>query len=307
MWDLCGVGRLPLPRGPTRLSRLDEPLGALPPHLGRDAGAQAHAALAAALDTGPPRWRAAAVMLRGSDAAGRPQAVVLPELARASDEPEVAMWALQRCDLGASCLEMAAHWAQVEPQNLAPWAHLLARQPQRRGELIARMAAATRFDLHRQSLSRAVLEAMPAGVAPYLQQALWADVIGIEAAMTLPGFNAVFDHCRAPLAAASVAARECAAITRTVAERSDTAFGSALGLRLAERSGLDLEPREPWRADVSLWLTVPQVPSDGPQPWSCADVAHTRDWFEQRARLGELGALRARAAQHGASAASAPR
>lgn len=307
VWDLCGVGRLPVPQGAAARLEPEQALAALPTPLGRDAMVEAYLALSAALDAGPPRWRAAAVMLRGSDAAGRPQAVALPELARASDDAVVAMWAQQRCDLGASCLEAAGRWAQVEPQNLAPWVNLLARQPQRREELMARMAAATRFDLHDQALSRAVLEAMPAGVAPYLQPALWIDVIGIEAAMSMPSFNAVFDHCRPPLAPGSRVMRECSAIASTLAERSDSAIGVGLGLRLAERSSLELADLARRRAELKdAWRAVPDDLFDRQQPLSCAGVARIRAWVEQRARLGELGALRARAAQRGASAASGP-
>jgi hypothetical protein len=301
------VGRLPVPRNAGARIDPGRAWAALPQHLGRDAMADAYLALFGALDAGPPRWRAAAVMLRGSDAAGRPQALALPELARAADEPVVAMWALQRCDLGASCLEMAERWAQVEPQNLAPWATLLARQPQRRDELIARMTAATRFDRHEQALSQAVLEAMPAGVAAYLQPALWIDVIGVEAAMSMPAFNAVFDHCREPLEPGSEPMRTCAAIARTLVERSDGFIGVRLGLRLAERSYLGKAEAAARRKALDTLL----VPRDdlfvSEQPLSCAGVARSRARVEQRARLGELGALQARAAQRAASATAGPR
>ena len=307
VWDLCGVGRLSVPRGAGAPVDPEQALAALPRNLGSDAMAEAYQRLFAVLDAGPPRWRAAAVMLRGSDAAGRPQVLALPELARASDDPVVALWAQQRCDLGASCLEMAGRWAQVEPQNLAPWVNLLARQPQRRAELIAHMAAATRFDRHEQALSLAVFEALPAGVAPYLQPALWIDVIGVEAAMSMPGFSAVFDHCRAPLAAGGVVVRECTTIARTLADRSDSALGIGLGLRLAERSGLALDDLARRRAELNLWRGPPENLFDRQQPLSCAGVARMRTWVEQRARLGELGALRARAAPRAASAASTPR
>ncbi|MBK6471080.1 MAG: hypothetical protein IPF94_10155 [Betaproteobacteria bacterium] len=307
VWDLCGVGRMPVPSGAVAQPGPEQALAALPPHLGRDAWVQAYAALATALDAGPPRWRAAALMLRGSDATGWPQALALPELARASDDPVVAMWALQRCDLGASCLEMAERWTQVEPQNLAPWVDLLARQPQRRGELITRMAAATRFDRHEHALSQAVLEAMPAGVASYLQPALWIDVIGVEAAMAMPAFNAVFDHCREPLAPGSERMQACAAVARTLVERSDGFVGVRLGLRLAERSYLGKAEAATRRKALDTLLAPPDELFDREQPLSCAGVARTRAWVEQRARLGELGALRAQAAQRTASAASGSR
>ncbi|MDO9073802.1 MAG: hypothetical protein Q7U73_11085 [Rubrivivax sp.] len=307
VWDLCGVGRLPVPRGATARIDPEQALAALPPHLGRDALIDAYRALFAALDAGPPRWRAAAVMLRGSDAAGRPQALALPEMARSTDDPVVAMWAQQRCDLGASCLEMAERWAQVEPQNMAPWVTLLARQPQRRDELMARMAAATRFNRHAQALSLAMLEAMPAGVAPYVQPTLWVEAIGTEAAMSMPSFNAVFDHCRDPLAPGSDALRTCTAVARTLVERSDGLTGVRLGLRLAERSYLSRAEAAARRKAVDMLLVPSDDLFDRQQPLSCADVARTRAWVEQRARLGELGALRARAAQRAPSAASGSR
>ncbi|MDP2005084.1 MAG: hypothetical protein Q8K45_05360 [Rubrivivax sp.] len=307
VWDLCGVGRLPVPAGAAAGLDPERALAALPAHLGRDAYAQAHLDLFAALDAGPPRWRAAAVMLRGTDAAGVPQALALPALARQTDDPVVVLWAQQRCDLGASCLEMVERWALVEPQNLAPWARLLALQPQRREELIARMAAAKRFDLHGQALSLAVLEALPASLAPYLQPGLWIDVIGIEAAMTMPSFKALFDHCREPLRASAEVQWACRSITATLLDRSDEAVGVGLGLRLAERAGLATGEVARRRAELQSWQRAPEGIFDAAQPLSCAGVARMRAWVEARARLGEMGALRARAEHRAAASASGTR
>ncbi|MBA4175352.1 MAG: hypothetical protein C0505_02120 [Leptothrix sp. (in: Bacteria)] len=304
---MCGVGRLPVPRGAAARLDPEQALPALPPHLGRDALADGYLTLFTALDAGPPRWRAAAMMLRGSDAAGRLRATALPELARTTGDPVVAMWAQQRCDVGGSCLAAAEHWARVEAGNLAPWAALLALQPQRREELIARMAAAARFDVHQHVLSQTVLEAMPAGVASYLQPAIWIDVIGVEAAMPMPGFTGLFDHCREPLAPGSERMQVCAAIAHTLVERSDGWIGVRLGLRLAERSYLGKAEAAARRKALDTLLLPPDDLFDREQPLSCAGAARTRALVEQRARLGELGALRAQAAQRAASAASGPR
>jgi hypothetical protein len=99
----------------------------------------------------------------------------------------------------------------------------------------------------------------------------------------------------------------CTAIARTLAERSDGVVGVRLGLRLAERSYLGKAEAATRRKALDALLLPPEDQFDRQQPWSCAGVARTRAWVEQRARLGELGALQARAAQRAASAAAARR
>ena len=56
VWDLCGVGRLPVPPGAAAKLDPEQALAALPPHLGRDALVDGYLALFAALADGPPRW-----------------------------------------------------------------------------------------------------------------------------------------------------------------------------------------------------------------------------------------------------------
>lgn len=309
VWDLCGIGRMPMTGSARAASEPQEALAELPAHLGREPQVQAVLRLLEALDAGPPRWRAAAVMLRGEDAAGRPQHVALPALAALADDPVVAMWALQRCDQQQGCADAdVQRWLRMEPDNLAPWLELLQRQPQRREELVTSMAAQGRFfKRYETALSQVVLDAAPADLLPYLLPGLWIYAIGVEAALSMPPFNGLTQTCPESLKPGSEAAPACAAIARALIQRSDSAIGVHIGLRLAERSYLSKAEAAQQRAALNKLMTVDETLFDAQQPLSCAGVARLRGWVEQQARLGELDTFKARAAARAASAASAPR
>ena len=309
VWDLCGIGRMPIVKPVRAASDADDTMVDLPAHLGRDAQAQALQQLLTALDAGPPRWRAAAVLLRGTDAAGRSAQEALPALAALAEDPLLAAWALQHCQREGGCAEAdVLRWLRLEPHNLAPWLEVLQRHPQQRDELIARMAAAAaRHDTRWTALSQIVLDALPPTITPYLLPGLWLHVMGVEGTQSWSSYKGLIDACPASLQPGSDAARNCAAIARVMAERSDTLLASLIGLRLAERSYLPKAEAERQRQTLRALTGQDLDMFDPEQPLSCNGVARMRHWVEQRAQLGEMGVLKAQAAARAAFAASAPR
>ncbi len=311
VWDLCGIGRVPVAASGS--SSAPSPQGqdlwsALPAHLGRQPLLDAMEKLVQRLHAGPPRWRAAAVMLLGQDAAGNPATPALRRLAQQADDPVIAMWALQWCGRAKSCTGAdAQRWLKLEPDNLAPWLEWQQYEPQAQEKWLDRMALTQTFQRHETALSQVVLQALPQDVPVYLLPQVWVHAIGIEAALALPPFKALTGACRAGLLPDSDLARACAAIARTLVERSDSLTPALIGLRLAERTYMAPAQAAGQRAALNALLMVDSGEPDLAQSLSCQTVADLRSVVEQRAQLGELGAMRARAAARAASAASAAR
>jgi hypothetical protein len=293
--QLCGLGSVAVPAD-AAASAGSHVAAALPAHLGPQAVEASRPALWAALDAGPPRWRAAAVLLRGTGAAGEATLPVLRQLAAAGDDPVVAMWTGQFCLRSEACTQAdRQRWLDLEPDNLAPWLDVLASAPAgaAREALLPRMAMAQRFDLHFHALLDAVLQGMPSAVMPYLQQQLWIEAIGIEAATALPSLQALGAACAEPLDRGSPRRAACGAIARTMVEHSDTLLGAGMGLRLAERTYMPQAEAKALRAALTTGMAPSPVLFEGPQPLSCASVDRVRTWMQQLASQGEMASLRA--------------
>ena len=276
----------------------------LPSHLGSEAMAQAKAALWGALEAGPPRWRAAAMVLRGTDAAGRITDPALRALSLAGVDPVMDQWALHTCGEARACAEaQAQRWAQHDGDNLAAWAAVLQHAPpQRQEEILSRMAQSTRFELYPTALTAAVLQALPDSVPAYLQVQMWLQFMGIEHVM-LHDFRPIALYCREPLAPGSVAHDRCTTMARTMIAHSDTTIGTAIGLRLAERTYMS--PAESKRQRDALYAVPAQALDemfDFQQPLSCEGVRRMRNYVQLRVQKGEVGAWQALAAARAASA-----
>lgn len=253
VWELCGIGRMPVPRA-AATSALD-PMTNLPEHLGRDALDAARGPLLAALDGGGVRERAAAVMLRDSPAARyRPQQS-LTTLQHASTDPVVAAWAAARCSASDRCSAAdLERWSELEPDNMAAWLALLAgKPPLQRESGSVRLLSATRLHMHFGKLLQTVLQAMPADVLPYLQMGLWIEVIGVEAALALPPMAPLFALCKPAPEPGSARQAECTALAATLMQRSDSLVGASIGIRIAELGGLPKARAQALRAELNVY------------------------------------------------------
>ena len=304
VWDLCGIGRVPVPPA-LAASAAEDPMGALPHHLGKDAFEAGLTKLVQALRAGGPRWRAAAALLGSDFRRDDPAATrAVAELARSGNDPVVAMWALSRCRGDDACaLVSARRWADLEPDNGAALLELMRLQPQRREDLVRRLAAAQRFDSHFTALLATTFEAMPSDLPQYVQHSLWIGVVGIAAATSIPSFQPLTTWCRGAEQAGGERLSTCAAAARLLLAQSDTTLGTMIGLRLAEWTFLPKAEAEAQRAALRELQQQSADAFDLRDPMSCAAVARARTWFEQWARLGEVGAMRERAAAASAAAA----
>jgi hypothetical protein len=293
-WDLCDLGRVPVPPG----AAADSP----PPHLMSQAEATLVPRLTAALDALGPRGRAAA---RRLDTASPLEAgAVPPAWAEASGDPVVAAWATQGCGNDAACLATAARrWMRLEPDNLAPYLWVLGEARTVDAETLQRLAGTSAYRVHFGELAALVLRAWPSGEPRFLQAELLLRATSLDS-MVMPAVQALVQHCRQ--GAADAAVREpCQDIARTLLRDSDTLLGVHLGLALGQAAGLpaDLLAGVQARSRAAMEHLVAQTEPWADQPWSCASTEWHANWVaDMRKHQGEWGALQQRL-----GAASAPR
>lgn len=305
-WTLCGLGRVPRPPGgPTSASGFDA-LRALPAPLGEQALADARERTAAALATGNPRQRAAALLLRGFYAPGRERlAPAVGALAVRGGDAVVTRWALTLCAAagrGTDCGGLPAReLPSLEPDNAAAWLALAESEPAAAAEAWPRALQARRFDMHDGAFTATVVPAVPPDLPAYLVVALGVEALGIDIALAPPPLGPLFAHCRPAPPDGSVAQRECAAMAGLLLDSADTLRDRRVGLRLAELAAWPADRLAAARTGV-VRLAEAQA-AWAPEPGlDCAATDRYRRWFDDLGRYGEVRALQQRL-----QAAGAPR
>lgn len=283
VWDLCGVGRMPVPAGAGALE--DDGMGTLPRHLGADLAVSAMEGMAMKLDAGDARSRAALVVLLGVDGQGRDRQAALSALAAGSSDPVVAMWASDLCpDVGRCDLAALTRWAELEPDNAAAWLLWLSAHPEQRSVALQRLASARRFVTHEDVLLATALPAMSGHVPAHIEPALWVYAIGVAAARPIVQFQRAGSLCKPPLAVDVELLQVCAHLAELLTQHSDSIIARGFGARIGERAGWPAErvqavlqrTRAAQEAGM-LWL-------DPAQPLSCSSVQSLRQVLQARAR-----------------------
>jgi hypothetical protein len=289
-WDLCDVGRLPLPPGASP----DEP----PQHVFDALAAGLAPQWLAALATASDRSRAAARRLGlTADAAGGPEPVPV-SMAEASADPVISAWATQGCASDAACRAAATRrWQALEPDNLAPRLWALGDGQRLDSAALQALATARRFDVHFGQLAPALLAAWPPGQPRALQVDLIVRAIGVEAAAMVSALQPLSSACREHAADAQARAA-CQQLARTLIRHSDTMLGVGVGLGLGRAAGLPAAETEPVRAllDQSPSVAIGVDQELAVQPWSCASHATMLAWVGETQQHGEWGALQRRLA-----------
>ncbi|MDE2372524.1 MAG: hypothetical protein KGN16_26395 [Burkholderiales bacterium] len=303
VWDLCGVGRVPVP--PDLAAGARQTGVELPPNLGERALVAAHARLLAAMDAGSARPRAAALLMRqmvypAPANALTPQVLAQQSahLAVGSGDPVLLAWAAQQCVSTASCpTDPAAAWSQVEPDNAVPWLLIAAHQPGKQAEALTALARATRYTSHYGAISAAVLDAMPADIPSYLQPQLLLQSFVVDGAMGGADSAEAAKLCRPAPEAGSQRQALCRSLAALMVGQDDTALAYLIGLRVEVLAGMPGHHYQERRAAMQRLLTdTGMALIDWEHPYSCAAVERWQRWTRDRAALGELGAARAWAA-----------
>jgi hypothetical protein len=332
VWDLCGVGRLPIPPGLPDLA--SGGWTRLPKHLGEEAQDSGRERLQQAMGQGDARARGAALVLRlgyaqrfartdselktAADAVEQTQQALLA-LAQGSGDPAVAAWAVASCRTDVACKAKAnAVWRQVDPDNATPWMvelDLAQDDPTRALGAIARSA---RYFIYPSMVAAAALAAMPVDIPPYLQQRLLLDVMRMEDQQTPShGFRGsrgpIYSLCRSATDSTGQAvavestpqAADCRAVSQLFADRSDALDSHTLGLTLGRSTGWPpAEVNE--RLEQAKLLRNAGMAALGSEPYACAAVDKAQALVRDTASRGEMLALRSLAAEKTQPATNQP-
>jgi hypothetical protein len=281
VWDLCGIGRMPVPAGgaPVR----DDGLMALPEHLGLQPTATALETMLGVWQRGSLRERAAAVRMLGRDEQGRDRRAALAQLSASGADPVVSMWAaLYACASDSSCDDVPVdRWVQVEPGNAAAWLLWMQRHPARRAEGLSALLQATHFSMHEEALLALTMASVPAGLPAYLEPSLWILAIGIDAALPWPHLPSLRQLCRPPLRPGTESREVCDHLATLMTGPAVSGLPLYLGVKLAEgvgRPAVEMEAlavRLRAEGRPGQWL-------DPAQPLSCASIMSVRRLLQVR-------------------------
>ena len=298
VWDLCGIGRLPIPMPHSAAASAAE-LTELPAHLGSMAAARLAEQVLAELSQGTLRQRAAALILNADAERAPAAAAQVAQLALTSNDPVVLSWAWSRCHGNPACARpLARAWAQAEPDNAVPWLAWWNSDPAVATEARARIAVAKRFALNWGSLLQTTQPVLAASdAAPYLRMMLQTYVIGFDAALSWPSFVPLTTMCNPAPKPGSEAQAACSAVAELLVDRSDTLLAYIIGSRMAESAGWPPERLTRLRAERKRIDAVRgELPLDEKQPLSCESVALSDRYWSQIFDLGELGLYKRKAA-----------
>lgn len=286
-WDLCGVGRVPVPPGLSASSPDMGGLNNLPAPVGVHAATEAMVRMHAALPGQGPRGQALALLMDGAPLEG------LVKLAKETADPAVLQWALMKChdqpEKGA-CADLSPRaLTRLDPNNAMAWLLLAAREPKAEAEWWAGIRASKRIVSHASAMSAAAWNAVPADVPLYLRLPMAEFVIGMEAALPDPTLFVAFKSCRTPLSGQRQ--QNCAALAELAVATGNTLGLRGLGIQLGELAGWPKERTQQLRSETDRLVSVlVNATGNDPQPFSCASVARMGQWVQQRHAEGELAA-----------------
>lgn len=265
----------------------------------------ARARLLDALRADPGEFARAATIRLGLVASESPllaPADALARMASTTRDPQVYALAFNACvgrpSEGACQLLSAEQWARLDPGNAAPWTFVLdralaARDTSAQNEALHRIATSQRSELYYFALPGLVLDRVPgddAAVPAALTLAI--EAIGIEAASVIPSYQAMTPLCKGLALRDANRRQTCNAVAELLVAHSDTFIERMMGISIGAQLGWSTERIEQLRGEYkayseSLNAENMLVPTSG-----CANIRRDLETVRQRARLGEVGALR---------------
>ena len=285
VWDLCGLGRLPVPAGSTASERLPGPVG-------EDSLQAWLPAWRARLEAGDARARAASLLFASGGQPGDVTALV--QLARSARDPVIWAWAFGSCGGGMHaepCGQLdAAEWARDDPGNAWPWLLLGEVDPQRRREALAKAAKAARVQTFAGQLVDQVLRAAPPDMPRYLRRQPMLDAMGTEAMLHSPALAYLSDEC----GASGGRHADCQAVAEHLSQRADTWHGVGQGIALGERLGWSAERLAALRDERRRGEQTNAMPvlTLHAQPHACDALEGAERFVTGVAAFGETGAAR---------------
>jgi hypothetical protein len=192
-----------------------------------------------------------------------------------------------------------ARWAQLEPDNAAPWlfaaSEALTRQDAAGVAEALYRASKARHNNVRFAQSVPVAQAQTSGdVAPVLALGIDVALISIEAAVALPSHLAVTRHCAKDALADPNRRAVCDDLATMLVERSDTLMDLKIGAKMAEKLSWPADRlakvEELRDAIEGMAGAVAEADVAAPSPMGCEVVGAQRERLREVAANGELAA-----------------
>jgi hypothetical protein len=228
-----------------------------------------------------------------------------------SDLPVYAM-AIRACDptddggvKGAACNQISlAKWANMDPDNAAPWlemaraAHSRSDQAAER-EAVNHAVQAHTIDFYSDSFLGFASSGMPSETTELQQAAFFQGRIGHVGGDGYAHSFVTSQYCTAAAVGNSSIHQQCEALAELLADHGrntlDVSAAATIGTRLGWASERVSAMRE------ELLATFRAENYSGKDPWSCDNVQALTEFAGVQARSGELAAARAAIAKSGKS------
>jgi len=199
-----------------------------------------------------------------------------------------------------SCQQITLqHWSAIDPDNAVPWL-LLAGRANAANDATAEAAAfgqaavSHRIDAYNFSLYSVTEPLLPNDATPFERWYLARQLLGLEGAFGSLQYGIVWRHCSASAMQDTELRQRCDALAHLLVSEGTTLLDLGLGIAVGARAGwpqaqvASLQQQHDALAQVDTQTEA----NDSDAPWGCDAVSRGNAYTGQRARLGELGALR---------------
>lgn len=279
--------------------------GAARPHPEMDAavrGVKAHT-LAAMRASPDELARAAALYLDEVNAAARDE---LASMAVSTRDARVYALAVQVCgrryadtEPGTCRMLSAQQWSRLDRDNAVPWLSVAAQASARQdvaavADAMHHIATARTADTGWAVVPAMVLAHAPDGDAAMLGTfQLLGDVIGIQAAVAIPGYRAVTQYCGQEALRDANRRQTCVDIAEVLANKSTTMIDQAIGAAIGKRVGWSAERLAAFNAERDARYVIALLAFDqGPEALRCDSLARSLNYLREVAAHGEVEAQR---------------
>jgi hypothetical protein len=228
----------------------------------------------------------------------------LVQLAVATKDPAVYALAYNKCtikgveDLASpgACPQLSLdEWTRADSDNAVPWLQLAAKARSEKDDAaeaaaFAHAAQAHQYESYGWSLFSFAQPALPSDITAADRWYLTVEVIGVEAAISMP-YGPLFQYCSRGAMADAAVHRQCNALAELMVNKTTTlselSVGKALGVRVGwPAEAVDHLTRQ---LQASMQVLKQMTPSDPEQQWSCDSVARGNAYMSEWDQLGERG------------------
>lgn len=228
----------------------------------------------------------------------------LAKLAVDSRDPAVYALAVQACQStgalesrrGGCQLISYDQWALLDSRNAVPWmyaadAALARRDGGAYAEAMYRVAHAEVSETFFGLLPGVARAHLPADLPAYLWPAVYTRVIGMQAALPLPGYQRVAQYCSADNVKDANRLQTCGDIAGVLLDRGTSLIDQSFGITVAKRVGWNdarlAQAEQKREAYGAAAMTVGKLLEDT----RCEVVRQANDYAQQMGARGEIAAL----------------